>query len=94
MVNWKVFRGTYEYVLWDSSRIVRKDLQYVVVQVETLKTIMRKECKQILNRLGLTEAGVEQNRSRLMVVNRARDHYCELFTRMINSNFRMWNTSW
>ena len=52
MANWKVFRGIY---VWRqiAAELSANDL---VVQVETLKTIIGKECKQILNRLGHTAA--------------------------------------
>jgi len=54
--NWKVFRDAYEdYVI--AAELSTKE---PVVQAATLKTIMGKECKQILNRLGLTAAELKK----------------------------------
>ena len=48
--NWKIFRDTYEdYAI--AAELTGKD---AAIQAATLKTVMGKECKQILNRLGLT----------------------------------------
>ena len=48
--NWKVFHDAYEdYAI--AAELLGKDS---AVQAATLKTIMGKQCKQILNRLGLT----------------------------------------
>lgn len=48
--NWKVFRDAYEdYAV--AAELTGKDAP---IQAATLKTVMGKECKQILNRLGLT----------------------------------------
>ena len=54
--NWKVFRDAYEdYAI--AAELSAKD---PAVQAATLKTIMGKECKQILNRLGLTAAELKK----------------------------------
>ena len=54
--NWKVFRDAYEdYAV--AAELSGKDQ---AVQAATLKTVMGKECKQILNRLGLTTAELKQ----------------------------------
>ena len=48
--NWKVFRDAYE----DYATAAELSGKEPAVQAATLKTIMGKQCKQILNRLGLT----------------------------------------
>ena len=54
--NWKVFRDAYEdYAV--AAELSGKDQ---AVQAATLKTVMGKECKDILNRLGLTTAELKQ----------------------------------
>ena len=56
VTNWKVFRDAYQdYAI--AAELSGKD---EAVQAATLKTIMGKECKQILNRLGLTTAELKQ----------------------------------
>ena len=54
--NWKVFCDAYQdYAI--SAELSGKDQ---AVQAATLKTVMRKECKEILNRLGLTATELKQ----------------------------------
>ena len=48
--NWKIFRDAYE----DYATAAELSGKEPAVQAATLKTIMGKQCKQILNRLGLT----------------------------------------
>ena len=48
--NWKIFRDTYE----DYATAAELSGKKPAVQAATLKIIMGKQCKQILNRLGLT----------------------------------------
>ena len=54
--NWKVFRDAYQdYAI--ATELSEKDQ---AIQAATLKTVMGKECKQILNRLGLTATELKQ----------------------------------
>ena len=58
MANWKNYNGTYE----DHEIAAESSAKDLVVQVETLKTSMGNECKQILNRLQQTAAELKQDR--------------------------------
>ena len=54
--NWKVFRDAYQ----DYAIAVELSEKNQAVQAATLKTVMGKECKQILNRFGLTATALKQ----------------------------------
>ena len=66
--NWKVFRDAYE----DYAMATQLSEKSGDVQAATLKTIMGKECKQILNRLGLT---ADQLKTSSVILDKLQEHF-------------------
>lgn len=57
-INWKLFRESFE----DYATATELNTKSPVIQVATIKSVMGKECKQILNRLELTDEELKETK--------------------------------
>ena len=66
--NWKIFRDAYK----DYATAAQLSDKGEEVQAATLKTIMGKECKQILNHLGLTTEELKESST---ILDKLQQHF-------------------